>query len=108
MDETRASGDMKQVGETGSSPTDGEVFVLELAENPHPAMLDLALRARRLAKLSPGEPVLYRYWQGVLDAMCAATGESPEDMNAWLDRHDDVDLSKLASKGQPVEIVRKP
>ena len=59
-------------------------FVLDLAENPHPRMLAGAVGARRAAAEQGGGAA--RYWSGYLAAMCDATGESPEDIEAWMDR----------------------
>lgn len=65
-------------------------FVLDLAANPHPKMLAGALEARRNADPCPALPeeVAARrgYWRGYLSAMCDATGETPEAIEAWMDR----------------------
>lgn len=75
-------------------------------------MLEAAVRYRRLAHLSPGEPVIYRYWQGYLDAMCDATGLPSEEIDAWVAAHDDFDPSEMASAKDasvvPVHLRRKP
>lgn len=64
-------------------------FSLDLTTNPHPVMRERALGLRRLARMAPREPLVYLRWQGYLEAMCDATGEKPQDINAWLDRYDD-------------------
>lgn len=56
-----------------STENDDETFVLERVENPHPRMLRGALVRRA-------------EWRGYLAAMCDATGETPEAIEAWLDR----------------------
>lgn len=53
--------------------TDSAPFVLDRVENPHPKMLAAAI-ARREA------------WRSYLAAMCDATGETPEAIEAWMDR----------------------
>lgn len=52
-------------------------FVLEQVENPHPKMLTGAVAAREQG----GD-----FWNGYLQAMADATGESPEDLIAWMER----------------------
>lgn len=88
-----------------------EPFVLDLAENPHKDLLDLAQRARRIALMMPiGSPMflpMYLYWQGILDAMCAATGERPEMIVAWLDFHADDEPVIASAEGQSVNIARR-
>lgn len=54
-----------------------KAFVLERTENPHPQMLIEAIALR-----SQGG----KQWEGYLQAMCAATGETPEAILAWMDR----------------------
>lgn len=61
-------------------------FVLDKTENPHPKLLEGAIQARRTARAIGGAEGVY-YWAGVLDAMCWATGETHEAMNAWIDSH---------------------
>ena len=61
-------------------------FVLDKTENPHPKMLAGAIHARRTARALGGDRTLH-YWAGYLQAMCDATGETPEALNAWIDRH---------------------
>lgn len=58
-------------------------FVLERVENPHPKMVTRALAFRACA--GRGQREWWR-WEGYLQAMCDATGESREAMLAWLDR----------------------
>lgn len=65
-------------------------FSLDLAENPHPRMLAGALAARRVAQRSRRPSDEHRYWNGYRQAMCDATGETPEAIDAWLDRHEAV------------------
>ncbi len=61
-------------------------FVLDKTENPHPVMLAGAIEARRTARALGGERALH-YWAGYIKAMCDATGETPEAINRWIDRH---------------------
>ena len=63
-------------------------FVLDKADNPHPKMLAAAIEARRRARALGGSETAY-YWAGYLDAMCNATGETVEALNAWIDKHTD-------------------
>lgn len=49
-------------------------FSLDRTENPHPRMLQEALQARA-------------YWRGYLAAMAAATGESEDAIEEWMDRN---------------------
>jgi hypothetical protein len=70
-----------------------EVFSLDRTENPHPRMLVEALRRRRAAQRTRGWPGIASAsvraeWHGYLSAMCDATGESPEAIEAWMDRHE--------------------
>lgn len=60
-------------------------FVLERAENPHPRMLAEALDLRDKARKT-GDSFYRVEWRGYLEAMCAATGETPEAIEAWMDR----------------------
>lgn len=60
-----------------------KAFVLERTENPHPRMLREALELRSRVTFSAIDAGL---WRGFLAAMCAATGESPEAIEAWMDR----------------------
>jgi malonyl CoA-acyl carrier protein transacylase len=64
-----------------------EPFVLDRVENPHPRMLAAALELRRRAHLVGMAGAAADRWRGYLDAMCDATGETPEAIEAWLDRH---------------------
>lgn len=88
-----------------------EPFVLDLAANPHQDLLDLAQRARRIALMMPtGGPMflaMFMYWQGVLDAMCAATGERPEQIVAWMDFHAEPAPKIASAEGQSVNIARR-
>lgn len=83
-----------------------EPFILDLESNPHPKMLEAAIRYRRLAHATPGEPVIYRYWQGYLEAMCDATGLPPEQIDAWVARHtpDVGEIGKRGPASVPVQI----
>lgn len=61
-------------------------FVLDRAENPHPAMLAKALRYRDEARRAhAGWPV--DRWEGYREAMCDATGETAQAIEAWMDRN---------------------
>lgn len=66
--------------------TETDVFVLDRTDNPHPRMLEEAIEARRRARAIGGEEGIY-YWAGFMACMAAATGETPEALNAWIDRH---------------------
>lgn len=61
-------------------------FVLDAVDNPHPRMLAAAIEARRRARAIGGKESTY-YWVGYLTAMVDATGETPEALNRWIDRH---------------------
>ena len=61
-------------------------FVLDRVENPHPRMLNEALALRADARRNTVGPPVFR-WDGYLQAMCAATGETPADIEAWMDRN---------------------
>ncbi len=61
-------------------------FSLDMTENPHPRMLAEAMEARRKARAIGGKEATY-YWVGFIDCMAAATGETAEALNAWIDRH---------------------
>lgn len=63
-----------------------DVFVLDRVENPHPRMLAEGIEARRRARAIGGKEATY-YWAGFIACMAAATGETPEALNAWIDRH---------------------
>ena len=65
-----------------------EPFVLDLDSNPHPRMLAGALAARRGIKESATWSYKRGYWAGYLNAMCDATGCDPDDLEAWMDRHE--------------------
>lgn len=90
------------------------MFVLDEVDNPHPRMLERALNLRRIARSAPSEPLVFLPWQGYLDCMCDATGETPEAINAWLDSHDPLPNPLVThreptatSTPAPVELVRK-
>lgn len=69
-------------------------FVLDRTENPHPRMLAGALACRDLYRQAQaGDPldtgrlmVTLARWRGYLAAMSDATGETPEAIEAWMDR----------------------
>lgn len=62
-------------------------FVLDTVENPHPKMLARALKLRERLKV-PHSPADNHTWHGYLMAMSDATGETPEAIEAWMDRCD--------------------
>ncbi len=64
-----------------------EHFVLDLASNPHPRMLAGGIAARRHGG-GRHTPYFKGFWDGYLAAMADATGCDPDDLNAWLDRHE--------------------
>lgn len=71
----------------------GAPFVLDLESNPHPRMLAGALERRRKARATRGWPGVSSEgdrgeWRGYLAAMADATGCEPDELEAWLDRHD--------------------
>jgi len=73
---------------------DDPPFVLDRVENPHPRMLAAALQLRAAAAGTyDGRPTteartaVRAEWRGYLRAMADATGCSPADLEAWLDRH---------------------
>lgn len=61
-------------------------FVLDRDDNPHPRMLEAAIRYRRLAYLAPKEPMITRFWDGYLAAMEDATGLPRDRWLAKLER----------------------
>lgn len=73
-----------------------EPFVLDLAENPHPRMLEGARQRRSAAQAipergwvfakSPEAAQIRGEWFGYLAAMADATGCDPADLEAWMDR----------------------
>lgn len=63
--------------------TQPEPFVLDLAENPHPRMLEGARDALYAAHESD---LTDAFWQGYLAAMADATGCEPDDLEAWVRR----------------------
>ena len=63
-----------------------ETFVLDRTENPHPRMLAAAVKAKAATLADPSSSAAFAYWQGYRDAMCDATGETPEAIEAWMDR----------------------
>lgn len=75
-----------------SSGGDVTPFVLDLVENPHPRMLAEALAVRAAAETAKGSTGRRRraFWNGYLAAMAAATGRTPADLKAWMDRHADA------------------
>lgn len=78
-------------------------FVLDRTENPHPRMREHALMLRRSARVS-GDSIVGATWLGYLDAMCDATGESAADINAWLDRYDDLTLAEKIVRDVSVQV----
>lgn len=92
-----------------------EPFILDRVENPHPVMRDRALNLRRIAALGGGSVETFMQWQGYLWCMSDATGLDAEEINAWLDKYDDVDTDALSHKeatpppalSQRVEIKRR-
>lgn len=68
------------------TPVKPEEFVLELVENPHPKMLSGALSTRAVADSCFATPADRAYWEGYLQAMVDATGESREALVAWMER----------------------
>lgn len=83
-------------------------FSLDRAENPHPDMLTRALVLRRTAKATP-DGIMGAFWLGYRDAMCDATGETPDAIEAWMDRHDFVDIEGIvqARASRPLGIRRR-
>lgn len=83
-------------------------FVLDADDNPHPVMLAKALHYRRTAKHTP-DSIMGALWLGYREAMCDATGESPDAIEAWMDHHDRVDVEGIvqARTSQPLGIRRK-
>lgn len=65
-------------------------FVLDHESNPHPRMLDGALRAKRNAMAESSDPrsLAGAYWRGYRDAMIRATGCTREDIEAWVSTHE--------------------
>lgn len=81
-------------------------FVLDRDDNPHPRLLELALAARRRARLAAGNFAAASYYLGALHACCAATGCDESEIVGWLDAHDRTDLSALAAlAGERVGLV---
>jgi hypothetical protein len=70
---------------TDTTPTPDEAFVLDRTENPHPRMLTEAHEVRDLARRNVVGPARFE-WIGYLRCMCAATGETPDDIERWMDR----------------------
>lgn len=64
-----------------------EPFVLDLAENPHPDLLEYAIQLRRAARASD-DPILKAFFLGGVEWACRATGWKSETLNAWLDAHE--------------------
>lgn len=65
--------------------SDDGTFSLERTENPHPRMLAEAWAHRKRAAW--WRPRAKYGWRCYRAAMCAATGETPEAIDAWMDRH---------------------
>jgi nucleoside 2-deoxyribosyltransferase len=61
-------------------------FVLDHGDNPHPRMLTEALELRADARRNVVGPARFR-WEGGLQMMAAATGETPQAIEAWMDSH---------------------
>jgi hypothetical protein len=86
MTETASNRPHNQAYRENADTPISTAFVLDLAGNPHPVMLEQALIARQNA--DQGRPADKCYWYGFLDAMCAATGETPDAVRAWMDRQE--------------------
>lgn len=72
---------------------------------PMPA-IDLAVRARRLARMSR-EPVVFRYWQGMLDLLAALLGDdSPDLADAFVGECDPDPFIAIAAREVPVALSR--
>jgi hypothetical protein len=78
-------------------------FVLDLAENPHPRLLEHALHLRRAARAT-NDPIVGAMWLGYTDCACDATGWNAETFNAWLDSHDDPDLATKIAAATAVQV----
>lgn len=76
-----------------------EPFLLDAINNPHPAMRRRALEYRTRANITAelfsltanldllvAQFGILVAWRSYLEAMCDATGCTPDDINAWLDR----------------------
>lgn len=72
---------------TDQTPGNVHTFVLDLESNPHPRMLRGGLEARQRAR-DQVTTAAAAIWYGYLSAMCDATGCEPEEIGAWLDRHE--------------------
>lgn len=70
-------------------------FVLDLPENPHPDLLELALDARRRARASDTNHAASAYYLGVLHACTKATGCDESEIVAWIDHHDTPPAPKI-------------
>lgn len=71
--------------------SESEKFVLDRKSNPHPALLRLAIGARR--RVTDTNHATQAYYLGVLHACCAATGCGESDVVGWFDAHEDVKRS---------------
>lgn len=67
---------------------DAAPFVLDRAENPHPRLLALAVKARRSARRFPNDMAHQSYYLGVLHACVEATGCADHEVVGWLDHHE--------------------
>ena len=82
-------------------------FVLDLASNPHPALLAGAIQARRTARAIGGKESTF-YWVGFMDAMVAATGRPAEELNAWIDHHTGETSEDVSYAAVSVRLTQKP
>lgn len=84
---------------SAGTPAPAPVFVLDRVENPHPRMLAGAIERRAAARATRGWPSSHAEsvraeWRGYLAAMSDATGEAPDDIEAWMDRAVPRDLER--------------
>jgi hypothetical protein len=72
--------------------------------------IDLAVRIRRIARGAPGEALLYRHWQGILDLLCVILGSRPDEVDAFIAYADPLPADALPEprSGQPVALRRRP
>lgn len=76
-----------------------EPFVLDAEDNPHPRMKEKALALRAVARLCPLPPtvptheLMRAWWLGYLDCMSDATGLPAVAIEAWLNSHEQPDLT---------------
>lgn len=73
-------------GERGRRLMTSEPFALDRIENPHPDLLDDALRTRARARNRPWDEVTAAEWRGLLRGMARATGCTEPDIETWMDR----------------------